>query len=240
MSKFACITGADRGLGFELTLNLLERGYTVFAGKYLTEWNDLDGLTTTYGDRIIPVQMDVSDDASMKHAGAFIAEHADKIDMLINNAGILIDRDVTVYEELNYDNMIKEFNVNSVGPLRVTQALIGLLMNSESKLIVNISSEAGQIHQPVREGWYGYCMSKAALNIQSNILHTHLKKEGGRVLVIYPGWMQTYMNGKLDTTAELTSKQAATYIAETILRLSQEEIGDRPLFVNNKGELMEW
>ncbi|RKP51443.1 SDR family NAD(P)-dependent oxidoreductase [Cohnella endophytica] len=240
MNKSICVTGADRGLGLELTLNFLERGYTVFAGKYLAEWNELDALAERYGDRIVPVQMDVSDDASIKRAGAFIADRTDKLDMLINNAGILIDRDVTVYDDLNFDHMIKEFNVNSVGPLRMTQALAGLLMNSESKTIVNISSEAGQIRQPTREGWYGYCMSKAALNIQSNILHNHLKKEGGRVLVIYPGWMQTYMNGTLDTTAELTSKQAATYIADTIVRLGEAEIEDRPLFVNNKGEQMEW
>ncbi|TVY04221.1 SDR family NAD(P)-dependent oxidoreductase [Cohnella terricola] len=240
MSKSICITGADRGLGFELTLNFLERGYTVYAGKYLAEWKDLDGLAERYGDRIVPVQMDVSNDDSVKSVGAFISERTDKLDMLINNAGILLDRDATVYDDLNFDNMLKEYNVNSIGPLRMTQALARLLMNSDSKLIVNISSEAGQIQQPEREGWYGYCMSKAALNIQSNILHNHLKKEGGRVIAIYPGWMQTYMNGKLDTSAELTSKQAATYIADTIVRLGAEELGDRPLFVNNIGEQMEW
>jgi len=240
MSRSVCITGADRGLGFELTLNFLERGYTVFAGKYLAEWKDLDGLEERYGDRIVPVHMDVSSDDSVKRVGAFISERTEKLDMLINNAGILLDRDATVYDELNFDNMMKEYDVNSIGPLRMTHALARLLMNSEGKLVVNISSEAGQIQQPLREGWYGYCMSKAALNIQSNILHNHLKKEGGRVIAVYPGWMQTYMNGKLDTTAEFTPKQAAANIAETIVRLGAEELGDRPLFVNNKGERMEW
>ncbi|MEK8126607.1 SDR family NAD(P)-dependent oxidoreductase [Paenibacillus filicis] len=239
--KTICITGADRGLGFELTENFLKRGYKVFAGKYLAEWKELDNLAEQYGDRIVPIQMDVSSDDSIKRVGEVISQHTDQLDMLINNAGVLLERDVTVYDELNFNHMMKELDVNAVGPLRMTKALVKLIMNSDSKLIINISSEAGQIEQQERKGWYGYCMSKAALNIQSNILHNHLKKEGGRVLVIYPGWMQTYMNGgELDTTAELTPKQAAAYIAETIVRLGAEAVGDRPLFVDNKGERMAW
>lgn len=75
--------------------------------------------------------------------------------------------------------MQKVFNTNTLGTLRVTNSLIPLIVKSSDKLIVNISSEAGSISTCQRSSWYAYCMSKAALNMQSAIIHNSLKELGG-------------------------------------------------------------
>ena len=68
MMKFACVTGADRGLGYELTLQLLKRNYTVFAGRFLRDWDQLDTAAPEYEGRLIPIDLDVSDDESVRGA----------------------------------------------------------------------------------------------------------------------------------------------------------------------------
>jgi NAD(P)-dependent dehydrogenase (short-subunit alcohol dehydrogenase family) len=161
--------------------------------------------------------------------------------LVINNAGIGGGKDDEIFGEIDFNIMIRLFNVNALGPLRVTNALASLLLNGEDKLLVNISSEAGQINQTWRESWYGYCMSKAALNIQSNIVHNQLKNKGGRVLVIHPGWMKTYMSGKLNEDAEISSEEAASQIVETLLQYQMnKEILTHPAFVDYKAQEMNW
>jgi NAD(P)-dependent dehydrogenase (short-subunit alcohol dehydrogenase family) len=241
MMKFACVTGADRGLGYELTLQLLKRNYTVFAGRFLRDWDQLDSAAPEYEGRLIPIDLDVSDDESVKLAASVIARHTNKLDLVINNAGITGGNDHEIFGEIDFNNMIRLFNVNALGPLRVTNAFASLLLNGEDKLLVNISSEAGQINQTWRESWYGYCMSKAALNIQSNIVHNQLKSKGGRVLVIHPGWMKTYMSGKLNEDAEISSEEAASQIVDTLLQYQMnKEILTHPAFLDYKAQEMSW
>jgi NAD(P)-dependent dehydrogenase (short-subunit alcohol dehydrogenase family) len=241
MMKFACVTGADRGLGYELTLQLLKRNYTVFAGRFLRDWDQLDTVAPEYEGRLIPIDLDVSDDESVKLAASVIAWHTNKLDLVINNAGIVGGKDDEIFGEIDFNIMIRLFNVNALGPLRVTNAFASLLLNGEDKLLVNISSEAGQINQTWRESWYGYCMSKAALNIQSNIVHNQLKNKGGRVLVIHPGWMKTYMSGKLNEDAEISSEEAASQIVETLLQYQMnKEILTHPAFLDYKAQEMNW
>ncbi|SFM39037.1 NAD(P)-dependent dehydrogenase, short-chain alcohol dehydrogenase family [Paenibacillus sp. 1_12] len=241
MTKFAFVTGADRGLGYELVLQLLNRQYTVFAGRYLRDWDQLHKAVPEYDGRLIVMDLDVSDEASVQQAASVIKGHTSKLDVVINNAGIGGRKDDEIFGEIDFNNIIQLFNVNALGPLRVTQAILPLLMNGEDKLLVNISSEAGQINQTWREGWYGYCMSKAALNIQSNLVHNQLKNKGGRVLVIHPGWMKTYMSGKLNDSADVAAEEAASQIIETLLQYQEnKEVLTHPAFLNYKAEEMSW
>jgi NAD(P)-dependent dehydrogenase (short-subunit alcohol dehydrogenase family) len=240
-NSYTCVTGADRGLGYALTAQLLRRHFTVFAGRYLNDWDQLDGLTAQYPKQLIPLELDVSSDDSVNRFGAAVAERTDRLEIVINNAGVAGDLEQNIYNRMNTVNMLSMFNVNSLGPLRITVAVAPLLLRGESKLLVNISSEAGQINQTWREGWYGYCMSKAALNIQSNIVHNELKSKGGRVLVIHPGWMRTYMSGKLSEEGDLSAEEAAAHIAETVLRYRYvKEIHAHPVFLDYKGDEMRW
>jgi NAD(P)-dependent dehydrogenase (short-subunit alcohol dehydrogenase family) len=240
-TSYACVTGADRGLGFALTAQLLRSHFTVFAGRYMNDWDQLDGLAAQYPEQLIPVDLDVSSDDSVNRFCAAVADRTDRLEIVINNAGVAGDLEHNIYSRLNTANMLTMFNVNSLGPLRITVAVAPLLLRGESKLLVNISSEAGQINQTWREGWYGYCMSKAALNIQSNIVHNELKSKGGRVLVIHPGWMRTYMKGKLSEAGDLSAEEAAAHIVETMLRyLDAKEIPAHPAFLDYKGDEMRW
>ena len=118
-------------------------------------------------------------------------------------------------------------------------ASIGAKMGVLEKTVVNISSEAGSIANCEREGWFGYCISKAANNMQSALVHNNLRKQGGRMIAMHPGHVATYMRGHLDTTAKLTPKESAKGILQVVLdsELSQ---GKRPVYVDYKGDSLPW
>ena len=101
-------------------------------------------------------------------------------------------------DDLDFDEISRVINVNAIGTLRVTNALSSLVLNSTEKTIVNISSEAGSIADCWRTGWFGYCMSKTANNMQSALVHNNIQKLGGKVFAIHPGHVATYMRGHLE------------------------------------------
>jgi NAD(P)-dependent dehydrogenase (short-subunit alcohol dehydrogenase family) len=195
------ITGAGRGLGLCLANRFLQDGFTVFAGKYRTTAG-LDGLAGPY---LHPVELIVTDDRSVADAARATSAIAPGLDLLINNAAICEDEGGRI-ESLDIVRVMKIMDVNLYGPLRVTKAFLPLLRAGNLKTIVNISSEAGSIADCWRKGMFGYCMSKAALNMQSKLLHNHLREERFRVLCVHPGWMKTDMGGK---NADIDPQEAA-------------------------------
>jgi NAD(P)-dependent dehydrogenase (short-subunit alcohol dehydrogenase family) len=239
MSKFACVTGADRGLGLGLVMKLLDKGYTVFAGRYLKDWNELERLKTLFEERLYIVDLDNTNETSVRVAREFIESKTDTLDVLINNAAILGDTEKTILDDLDFEEMKQVFNVNTLGPLRVSNALISLILKGEDKLIVNISSEAGSISDCERESWFGYCMSKSALNMQCAVMHNKLKKLGGQVLAIHPGWVKTYMRGKVDEAAALTPEQSAEHIVE-LIHNHEKYKSEKPAYVDYSGKEMKW
>jgi NAD(P)-dependent dehydrogenase (short-subunit alcohol dehydrogenase family) len=124
--------------------------------------------------------------------------------------------------------------VNAFGPLRVVQQFLSLLEHGEQKLIFNISSEAGSIADCRRESQFAYCMSKAALNMQSRILHNYLKPRGFRVLAVHPGWMRTNMGGP---AASISPNESAA----GILQLARREWNaDDPIYMDYEGQPLPW
>ena len=235
--KTACVTGADRGVGKALAEQLVGRGYTVFAGILKEE--SASSYEGNDGGRLHLIPMDVSSDESVREAKRQIEARTDRLDLLINNAAILGDIEKTIWDELDFDEMIRVFNVNALGPLRVTQALIGLLAQGDEKQIINVSSEAGSIGSCYRTSWYAYCMSKAALNMESHLLFNEWKKHNGRVLVVHPGWVQTHMRGVLDAAAALTPDQSAEGILALMDR--QKDAGvEELLYLDPDGERLPW
>lgn len=218
--KYACIISADRGLGLELTRQLLRAGYAVFAGKYISDWDELGGLQAEYPRTLFQISLDVGSDESVQSAAAEIRSRTDKLEMIINNAAILgNDRQQSILdEELDIDDMLRTFNVTGLGSLRVTNALIEPLLHGDGKLIVNVSSEAGSVNQSWRTNFYGYCMAKTALNMHSTITYNRIKELGGHVLNLHPGWMQGRLGGKLNTSADLTPEYSAERLMEIIGR----------------------
>ncbi|MGG6312674.1 SDR family NAD(P)-dependent oxidoreductase [Paenibacillus macerans] len=242
MTYTTFVTGADHGIGFELSRKLLEEGHRVFAGRFNPKDTALLELKSRDGDRLVLVDLDVGSDASVQAAADAVRSHTDVLDLLINNAAILGDIEETVQGQLNFDEMLQVFNVNALGSLRVTNALIGLIMNSRPRTIANISSEAGSIGQCYRDGWFAYTMSKAAVNMHSNVVYNGLKAQGGQVLVLHPGWVQTFMRGEKDTAAALTPEQSAGKLWGIIReRMEQRgEVADPPAFLDVDGNVLSW
>ncbi|WP_336604336.1 SDR family NAD(P)-dependent oxidoreductase [Paenibacillus sp. MMS18-CY102] len=240
--RTAIVTGAGRGLGFGLAQKLLEQGWHVIAASHGEPSASLTQLKQQAGDRLLCVGIDISDDDSVKAAATAASGWTDQLDLIINNAGVLGDIDKQVPDELDFDEMLHVMNVNTLGPLRVTQAFGKLLLRSNRPIVANISSEAGSVGTCGRDGWYGYCMSKAALNMQSALVHNQLKPLGGRVLVLHPGWVQSYMHGDLNTSARLTIEQSADNVLGAIMNEAQwPDVDGKPPYIDTEyGQRLPW
>ena len=193
--KTVLITRAAGGLGIGLVREYLSRNYRVF-GADIVRHPETDQLAEESGGNCMFFEADVADTASVARLAEQVGAETGSLDILVNAAGIIRPESEFLLESFDVDGSRKLFDVNALGPLRVTKAFISLLRRGEEKLLVNISSEAGSMTSHADYiNRYDYCMSKAALNIQSVILQRYLKPEGIRVLLFNPGWMHTQMGG---------------------------------------------
>lgn len=176
------ITGCNRGIGLQLATQLNARGDTVI-GVCRRPSDELANL----GIRLIE-GIDVADGGSV---AALKAELSDTpLDVLINNAGILAHDE---FGKLDYDSMILQYKVNTLGPLRVTEALRDNL--SKGSKVAIVSSRVGSIEDNGSGNYYGYRASKTAVNqIGTNLMH-ELKPAGIAVAILHPGLVATEMTG---------------------------------------------
>lgn len=191
--KNVLITGANRGLGFEIARQISASGYHVFlSGR---SQSDLDNaLSKLEGNLSIePLVMDISSDESVREASLMLLDRRIRLDVIINNAGILIKEDDSLLNDPSH-TLIKTINTNSYGPLRVVKEFV-YNMNKPGR-IINISSGGGSMSDPV-EGWSpAYCTSKTLLNAITRHLAYELREVGISVNAVCPGWLQTDMGGK--------------------------------------------
>lgn len=222
------ITGANRGIGLEFVRSWLERGSTVFACcRVPTTASALSSLQDQYQNRLQVVALDLMDEHSVDSMAEAIGNT--KIDLLINNAGIL---EVETLDKLNFSSVLQQFRVNALGALMVTRALLSNLR--EGAKIVNVSSRMGSLDDNTSGGYYGYRMSKAALNMATRSLAVDMKKRGVIVIAIHPGMVQT------DLTRGYGMMTAAESVAEmncVIDRLTPEQTGQ---FVQYQGTNVPW
>jgi NAD(P)-dependent dehydrogenase (short-subunit alcohol dehydrogenase family) len=223
------ITGAGRGLGLCLARRFLQDGFTVFAGKHRTT----EGLDALAGPRFHPVMLNVTDDRSVADAARATAATAPGLDILINNAAECEDEGGRI-EQVDFDRVARITNVNTIGPLRVSKAFLPLLRTGGMKTIINVSSEAGSITDCWRKGMFGYCMSKAALNMQTKLLSNYLGNDGFRVVSIHPGWMRTDMGGR---NADIEPEDAADGIFKIV---TNRMATVSELFIDYKGNVLRY
>lgn len=248
MKKSVLVTGANHGLGLSLLKIFLSNDYTVFAGIYdkvPTEEIDDFILHEKSSDKNLYIfKLDVTDDISVKNALESVSEVTDSLSVIINNAAILCDdsyyrKNETIFGEIDFDSVLKTYDVNAVGALRVANAFSEMLISSDDKLLINISSDAGSISCCCNNSWFGYCMSKAALNMAGMIISNSYKDRGGKVWQIHPGWMQTYMHGKMSAEADITPEYSAKRIFELIQ--NADNYGESTIcYMDLHGNKMSW
>jgi NAD(P)-dependent dehydrogenase (short-subunit alcohol dehydrogenase family) len=187
------ITGATRGLGLALTQVGSERGHQILAGVRDLQ-KSKEGLTQSEIYKSITLlPLDVVNEESVSLAAMSVKENFGTIDAIINNAGVLLERDKQI-EDLDLDQVKETFDVNFLGPIRVVKYFLPLLMMGDRSSIINISSEAGSITNAYG-GDYAYASSKTALNMFTQQLSQYVRGSNMNVYAIHPGWIKTDMGG---------------------------------------------
>lgn len=239
MQQIALVTGADRGLGLALAAGLLDRGWQVWAGQFMPDWPDLDRLAASFPELLRIVPIDVASGESVRAAAQHVAAHSNHLDLVINNAGVNSPTSPRpIREPQNYDEMRRLYETNSLGPLRVVEAFLPLTDRGALKRLCFVSSEAGSIGAAQRRSWFGYCMSKAALNMATRLLHNDLRHQGYSLRVYHPGWIRSYISGTKGTDADMEPEEAA--IPALGYFLQQRDDDDRLVLRDWKGDEWPW
>lgn len=223
------VTGASRGIGLEFVRQWLERGAKVIAGaRNPNAASDLSTLLDRYTEkRLRLIELDVADERSVEHLASAIGNT--EIDILINNAGILT---VETLDNMDFGAILEQFKVNALGALRVTHALLGNLRDGSR--IINMTSRMGSLDDNTSGGYYGYRMSKAALNMATRSLAVDLKSRGIVVIAMHPGMVQTDMTRGFGM---LTPEASVAGINQVIEKLTLEQSG---LFLHYQGTPLPW
>ena len=218
--RVAVVTGANRGIGFETSRQLAKHGMKVV----LTARDEKKGRAAVERLRseeldVDFLPLDVSDDASVHGFARQIKKGYGRVDVLVNNAGIMIDGkdgggpDAASVLKAKIETLRRTMEVNVYGALRVTQALLPLMPRDGAR-IINVSSGMGQLSE-MNGGWPAYRISKTALNALTRIFADELKETGIRINSVCPGWVKTDMGGP---NAERTPEKGS----ETIVWLATE------------------
>jgi NAD(P)-dependent dehydrogenase (short-subunit alcohol dehydrogenase family) len=194
VDRVALVTGANRGIGFEICRQLGQRGYVVVLGSRDRERGEVAAARLrSEGLDVVGCQLDVADGASVESAVERMRREHGRLYAVVNNAAILYDtwqRGV----DANLDEVREAFETNVLGAWRVVQATLPLLRESPTGRIVNVSSGAGALTD-MGGGTPAYRTSKAALNALTRVLAAELRADRILVNAICPGWVATDMGG---------------------------------------------
>jgi NAD(P)-dependent dehydrogenase (short-subunit alcohol dehydrogenase family) len=218
--RVALVTGANKGIGFETARQLLREGFRVFigardekageaaAGKLNSEATKA-GKDQGHGSASF-LRVDISDPKSIKSAREEFGKQSDRLDALVNNAGILLDDDKDILSTTSeiFENTLR---TNSLGALLVSQAFVPLLKKSDAPRIVNVSSGGGQLTDGA-DGWApAYCISKTSLNGVTVQLAAALPNFA--VNSVCPGWVRTDMGGSNATRSVAEGASGIVWLA---------------------------
>lgn len=186
--RVAVVTGASSGIGYETSLTLARNGFVTYAT--MRSLNKGENIKTAAEEEKLPlkiVQLDVTDDESVKDALQSILSEASGIDVLVNNAGYGL---VGALEDLAMEEIKSQYGTNLFGVIRVTQAVLPIMRKQKSGIIVNISSAAGRFAIP---GQSAYVSTKFAIEGLSESIAYELEPFGIKVVLIEPGIVKTSM-----------------------------------------------
>lgn len=223
MSQTIVITGANRGIGLELVKRYTELGHQVFAlCRKSSPELEKTGATVFEG-------VEVTDFEAQKKVAAKIEA---KVDLLICNAGIFLAETFDKLKGGDFAAIEQQFQVNTLGPLKTLMSFVDHL-KKDSKVAM-ITSRMGSIADNTSGGYYGYRLSKGALNNLCQSLSFDLRLRSVNIGVFHPGWVQTEMTGK---TGDLTPVQSSKLLVQRISELNEKtNMG----FWHPEGETLPW
>jgi len=219
--KTAVITGANRGIGLAMATQLSQQGWEII-GVCRSDSDELEAIAG-----MVISGIDVTDPEHLQQVKKILGDT--KIDLLINNAGLLQDEKLG---EIDYDSIRDQFEINTLAPLMVTEALLPNM--SEGSKVALITSRMGSIADNESGGRYGYRASKAALNAFGKSLSLDLKDDGIAVALLHPGYVQTRM---VNFGGHITPEEAAEGLLARIDELNLENTGG---FWHSNGEQLPW
>jgi len=228
--KTVLITGANRGIGLGLVSKFLAHGHTVIATARNPDGaRDLWEFEHTYPGRCRILALDVTDDRSISSFADSLKGQA--IDVLINNAGYLATPSGG-FADLSEAALIKSFGINTLGPVKVTQALLHNLQAAAAPLLVVISSKMGSLTDNTGGSYYAYRMSKVALNMFVRSFAVDFPDI--TAVTLHPGWVKTDMGGEMAPT---TVEESTTGLFRVIEQMKPIDSGR---FIDFHGDDIAW
>jgi NAD(P)-dependent dehydrogenase (short-subunit alcohol dehydrogenase family) len=217
-SKIALVTGGNRGIGYAIAQGLLSKGYQVIITA--RSLDHAKQAAEKLSGNVIPVELDISSDRSIEQAVASLNQKIDRLDVLINNAGIYPDQNVNILT-ISRELLDTGMNTNTFGVIRMVQTFLPLLEKSQDARVINISSGMGSLDGLTTTA-PSYCLSKLALNGATIMLAQSLTSKGIVVNSMCPGWVRTDMGG---ASAPRSPEQGADTAIWLATEASRSETG---------------
>lgn len=227
------ITGSNRGMGLEWARQYIEEGWRVYASCRFPERADSLQQLAAENTNVSIHRLDVTTQEDIQQIAVELNDTP--LDVLINNAGIYKERwGKDILGQIDYDDWQDTFAVNTLGAMRMSEALIENLARSEKGLIVTISSHMGSIAEIKGPNDYAYRSSKAAINIVMKGLSLEAEKFGVGVLILHPGWVRTRM-GSMD--APLSPADSVSFMRRLVDGYKPHQSGN---FYSYEGNEIPW
>jgi NAD(P)-dependent dehydrogenase (short-subunit alcohol dehydrogenase family) len=224
------VTGANRGIGLALTRVLLASENVVIAGcRQPDQSKELNQLTVSHPETLDLIKCDLDREEELATAAEASAKRRKKLDVIVNNAGIMPETGNESILDIDLDLFWRAFNTNVLGAARVIRAFYPLLAQSERPRIVNVSSGLGSISTREGHDYYAYSASKAALNMLTRTIANELAPRGVTTVALSPGWVRTEMGGE---QATLSPEESAQPLVAPIQKLGPESNGE---FIDRNG-----
>jgi NAD(P)-dependent dehydrogenase (short-subunit alcohol dehydrogenase family) len=226
------ITGASRGIGLEMVNYSIERNWRVFACcRHPQQADRLLSIAKLANGRVSVHVVDMEELATIQALAYELRNEA--IDILVNNAGIYGSEN-NKFGNVDVASWINTFQVNSIAPLKVAEALIEQVRMGERKIIACMTSKMGSMADNGYGSSYIYRSSKAALNAVVKSMSIDLRNDGIKCIALHPGWVKTDMGGP---NAEITARESVTHLFNIMLSLGQEDSGR---FIDIDGSDIPW
>jgi len=212
MERIALVTGANRGIGFEIARQLGIKGiHVLVSGRNREKVEGVADLMKKDDLKVTPLVLDVTDPENIDRIFRFITDTFGRLDILVNNAAIFLSKD---RNGLDTEASVIEdtFNTNVIGPFRIKQRAIPIMRRHHYGRIVNLSSRMGAINE-MSGGYPGYRISKTALNAMTKILAAEVRGENILINSMCPGWVKTEMGGQNAPRTPEKGAETAVWLA---------------------------